>query len=179
MDDGEPLTDRDVFGGTKVCVLGQTLVRELFQGESPVGKEVRVQNVSFRVVGVLAWKGANMMGTDQDDILLAPWTTIKYRVAGLSATTANQSAASANQAGTISVSVNSLNQLYPTANAQAQFYPQASANEIADTPQPVRFTNVDQILVRAASTPEISTAIRQLTELLHERHHIRPGQPDD
>jgi ABC-type antimicrobial peptide transport system permease subunit len=179
LEEGEPFTDRDVLGGTKVCVLGQTLVRELFQGESPVGKEVRVQNVTFRVVGVLARKGANMMGLDQDDILLAPWTTIKYRVAGISATTANQSAGQATQSGTISVAVNSLSQLYPTSNAQDQLYPQPSVSEAADTPQPVRFTNVDQIMARAASALEIRTAIRQITDLLHERHHIRAGQPDD
>jgi ABC-type antimicrobial peptide transport system permease subunit len=180
LDDGEPFTDRDVLGGTKVCLLGQTLVRELFQGESPVGKTVRVQNVSFRVVGVLSRKGANMMGIDQDDILLAPWTTIKYRVAGVSATTSNQSANQlGNQPGQVSVTVNSLNQLYPTASAQTLLYPQASVSESADAPQPVRFTNVDQILVRAASAEEIPTAIREITELLHERHHIRPGQAED
>jgi len=154
-------------------------VRELFQNQSPIGKEVRVQNVSFRVVGVLSGKGANMMGLDQDDILLAPWTTIKYRVAGISATTANQSAGQATQSGTISVAVNSLSQLYPTSNAQDQLYPQPSVSEAADTPQPVRFTNVDQIMARAASALEIRTAIRQITDLLHERHHIRAGQPDD
>src|SRR5438876_2828033 len=127
MEEGEPFTDRDVRGGTKVCLLGQTLVRELFQGDSPGGKDVRGQNVTFRVVGVLRRKGANMMGLDQDDILLAPWTTIKYRVAGVSASTANQSAASAaNAPGSVSVSVNSLNQLYPTANSQSVLYPQAS-----------------------------------------------------
>jgi ABC-type antimicrobial peptide transport system permease subunit len=180
MEEGEPFTDRDVLGGTKVCLLGQTLVRELFQGESPIGKEVRVQNVSFRVMGVLSRKGANMMGLDQDDILLAPWTTIKYRVAGVSASTANQSAAgAANTPGTVNVTVNSLSQLYPTASQQALLYPQASLNESADTPQPIRFTNVDQILVRAGSTPEIPLAIEEITGLLHERHHIRPGQPDD
>jgi ABC-type antimicrobial peptide transport system permease subunit len=179
MEEGEPFTDRDVLGGTKVCLLGQTLVRELFGDESPVGKEVRVQNVTFRVVGVLRRKGANMMGLDQDDILLAPWTTIKYRVAGVSAATANQSAAAATQPGSVSVSVNSLSALYPTASYQALIYPQASVNEAADTPQPVRFTNVDQIMARAASAPEIRTAIRQITDLLHERHHIRTGQPDD
>jgi ABC-type antimicrobial peptide transport system permease subunit len=180
LEEGEPFTERDVVGGTKVCVLGQTLVRELFQGESPVGKEVRVQNVSFRVVGVLSRKGANMMGLDQDDILLAPWTTIKYRVAGVSASTANQSAAqAANAPGSVTVTVNSLSQLYPTASAQVLVYPQASLNESADTPQPVRFTNVDQLLVRADSAEDIPVAIREITGLLHERHHIRPGQPDD
>jgi ABC-type antimicrobial peptide transport system permease subunit len=180
MEEGEPFTDRDVVGGTKVCLLGQTLVRELFGDESPVGKEVRVQNVTFRVVGVLRRKGANMMGLDQDDILLAPWTTIKYRVAGVSAATANQSAAAAaNQPGQVSVTVNSLSSLYPTSSYQALIYPQASVNETADTPQPIRFTNVDQVMARAASTPEIRTAIRQITDLLHERHHIRAGQPDD
>jgi ABC-type antimicrobial peptide transport system permease subunit len=180
LDEGGPFTDRDVLGGTKVCLLGQTLVRELFGGESPVGKEVRVQNVSFRVVGVLSRKGANMMGLDQDDILLAPWTTIKYRVAGVSASTANQSAAQAAAApGSVSTAVNTLSSLYSTASAQALLYPQASANEAADTPQPVRFTNVDQILVRAASPEDIPGAIRAVTELLHERHHVRPGQPDD
>jgi ABC-type antimicrobial peptide transport system permease subunit len=164
-----------------VCLLGQTLVRELFQGESPVGKEVRVQNVSFRVVGVLSRKGANMMGLDQDDILLAPWTTIKYRVAGVSASTANQSASGGGSAapGSVNVTVNSLSQLYPNANGPTSVYPQPSVTEMADTPQPVRFTNVDQILVRADTTDDIPLAINQITELLHERHHIRPGQPDD
>jgi ABC-type antimicrobial peptide transport system permease subunit len=180
MDDGEMFTDQDVRNGSKVCLLGQTLVRELFQDESPVGKEIRVQNVTFKVVGTLTRKGANMMGLDQDDILLAPWTTIKYRVAGVSAATANQSAnQGSSAAGTISVSVNSLNQLYPSAGGPTALYPQASLNELADTPQPVRFTNVDQVLVQAESTPEIPASIRQMTELLHERHHIRPGQPDD
>jgi ABC-type antimicrobial peptide transport system permease subunit len=171
--EGQPFTDRDVRNGTKVCLLGQTLVRELFQGESPVGKEVRVQNVSLKVIGVLSGKGANMVGMDQDDTVLAPWTTIKYRVAGTSTTTVNQSAKSADTAG----AVNSLNQIYP--NSQLNLYPIPSATQQADTPLPVRFTNVDQILAAARTTDEIPLAIRQVTSLLHERHHIHAGQPDD
>jgi ABC-type antimicrobial peptide transport system permease subunit len=177
MEEGSSFDDRDVRNGAKVCVLGQTLVKELFQDESPVGKEVRVQNVSFKVVGVLSRKGANMMGLDQDDILLAPWTTIKYRVAGVSATTANQSAAAVSTDPT--QKVNSLAQQYPNLTPQASLYPQPSPTQVADTPQPVRFTNVDQILVRATSSETIPLAIRQINELLHERHRIRAGEPDD
>ncbi|HQR05598.1 MAG TPA: ABC transporter permease [Gemmatales bacterium] len=180
LDDGDIFTEYDVRNGNKVCLLGRTLVRELFQGESAIGKEVRVQNVTFRVIGVLSLKGANMMGMDQDDILLAPWTTIKYRVAGVSASTGNQSAAGAAAAGSSTQpSINTLSQLYPSSSTTSQLYPAQSATQAADRPQPVRFTNVDQIMVQAASTEEIPSAIREVNEVLHERHHIRPGQPDD
>ena len=172
--EGEAFTARDVRNGSKVCLLGQTLVRELFQGESPIGKEIRVKNVAFKVVGVLARKGANMMGQDQDDILLAPWTTIKYRVSGSSATTVNQSASSADSSAQ---SVNSLNNLYP--GAQVSLYPAPSATQAADTPLPVRFANVDQIMVAARSSESISAAILQITGLLRERHRIHVGEPDD
>ena len=179
LQEGEAFTDREVRNSSKVCLIGQTLVRELFQGESPVGKELRVQNVTFKVIGVLTPKGANMMGLDQDDILLAPWTTIKYRVSGTSATTANQSAAAAaNSSTSVNTAVNTLDQLYPNLD-NSQLYDQPSAIQQADTPQPIRFANVDQILARAESTEAIPQAIRQITGLLHERHHIRPGQADD
>jgi ABC-type antimicrobial peptide transport system permease subunit len=170
--DGDSFTERDVLNANKVCIIGQTLVRELFEGASPVGKEIRVKNVAFRIVGVLGPKGANMMGQDQDDILLAPWTTIKYRVTGSSLQNTNQSAA-----GAASSSMNTLSNLYPS--SQTGLYPQQSETQAADTPLPVRFANVDQVLVTARSAPEIPAAIDQMTALLHERHHIRPGESDD
>jgi macrolide transport system ATP-binding/permease protein len=175
--EGDMFTDRDVRNASKVCVLGQRLVRELFQGENPIGKEVRVQNVSFRVVGVLTSKGANMMGMDQDDVLLAPWTTIKFRVTGASATTANQSAAATTSGASTSGTVNTLNQIYPS--TKVDLYPLPSATQAADTPQPVRFINVDQILTAGRSTQEIPAAIKQITQILRERHRIGPGEPDD
>jgi ABC-type antimicrobial peptide transport system permease subunit len=171
MAEGECFADRDVRNASKVCVIGQTLVRELFQGESPVGKDVRVKNVSFKIVGVLPKKGANMMGMDQDDILLAPWTSIKYRVTGSTVTTA-----SSNTSATTST-VNTLNQIYPSTSVT--LYPAPSETEAADTPLPVRFANVSQIMVAAQSSSEMKQAISQVTDLLHERHRIKPGDPDD
>jgi len=170
--EGEMFTDRDVRNSTRVCLIGQTLVRELFGGESPIGREIRLQNVTFRVIGVLSRKGANMVGMDQDDIVIAPWTTIKYRVVGSSMGNVNQSAAAAASSG-----VNTLNSLYPT--AQLALYPVPSALQAADTPQPIRFTNVDQIMVAVGATEDVPLAMRQIAELLRERHRIRPGDNDD
>ena len=177
LTEGEMFSERDIRNGSKVCVLGQTLVRELFSGESPVGKELRVQNVSFRVIGVLSSKGANMMGMDQDDILLAPWTTIKYRVTGSTLANVNQSSAGSGAGAGTGSAVNSLSQLYPT--TQLNLYPVQSATQAADTPLPVRFTNVDQIMAAAEEGDEIPLAMRQITTLLRERHRIHPGETDD
>src|SRR5438477_7139363 len=103
-----------------------------------------------------------MMGIDQDDILLAPWTTLKYRVAGSSLSTVNQSAAAAAATGSsVSTAVNTLNQLYPS--TAATLYPAPSPTQQADTPLPVRFTNVDQIMVAARSEHQIPEAIQQIT----------------
>jgi macrolide transport system ATP-binding/permease protein len=176
MSEGGMFSDRDVRNWNKVCVIGETLKRELFQRESPIGKEIRINNVSFRVLGVLSRKGANMMGMDQDDIVLAPWTTIKFRVAGTTLSSGNQSS-SATASSATSTAVNTLSNLYPASTTS--LYSTPSSTQTADTPQPVRFTNVDQILAKATSENETEQAIGQITELLRERHRIHPGDAED
>jgi len=172
--EGVMFTDRDVRVGGQVCVVGQTIVRELFRGRSPLGKEIRIQNVPFRVVGVLRRKGANMMGIDQDDIVLAPWTTIKFRISGVTMTSVAQVAAET--AGTAGGQVNTLGRRYP---GSSELYPVPTLLQSTDRPQPVRFTTVDQILVKARSSDDSPRVIREVTALLRERHHIRSGQEDD
>jgi len=170
LNEGESFTEHDVLNSGKVCLIGQTIVRELFGGQSPLGKEVRIRNVSFKIVGVLKTKGANLMGQDQDDILLAPWTTIKYRVVATSLSGSNQS-------GTTATAPDLPGSVYP--NTQQNLYPVPSAIEQADTPQPIRFANVDQILTAARSSDQIPSAIQEITMLLRERHHLKVAGPND
>ena len=77
--DGAAFTDGDVRNGAKVCVLGATVVDNLFQGQSPIGETVRIRNLPFKVVGVLERKGGSAMGQDQDDIVIAPATTVQKK----------------------------------------------------------------------------------------------------
>jgi ABC-type antimicrobial peptide transport system permease subunit len=80
--EGENFSEQDVRTAAQVCLLGQTVVDNLFPGESAVGRRVRVKGMPFRVVGVLQKKGASTFGTDQDDVLLLPWTTCKKKIQG-------------------------------------------------------------------------------------------------
>lgn len=79
--DGEMFTDADIKTGAKVCLLGQTVVDNLFpDGSDPVGKVVRFNSIPFRVIGVMEKKGYNSMGMDQDDYVLAPYTSVMKRI---------------------------------------------------------------------------------------------------
>ena len=81
VEDGDMFSDQDVQTAAKVCVIGKTVVDNLFPGgENPVGRVIRFQKLPFRVAGVLKSKGYNSMGMDQDDLILAPYTTIQKKV---------------------------------------------------------------------------------------------------
>ena len=81
VEDGEFFTDQDIKTAAKVCVLGKTVVDNLFpDGSDPVGRVVRFNSIPFRVVGVLKSKGYNSMGMDQDDLALVPYTTVMKRI---------------------------------------------------------------------------------------------------
>jgi len=175
LEDGEMFTDRDVRNMSKVAVLGKTVVRELFGDESPMGKEIRVNNISLKVIGVLTPKGASTFGSDQDDVLMAPWTTIEFRVDGASAQGGGGGASASS--GSSLDQQNSLSALYPT--EKVQLYPERSAAQAADTPTRVRFTNIDQISAQAVSADQVPVAMEQIKTVLRERHRIAAGHPDD
>jgi ABC-type antimicrobial peptide transport system permease subunit len=172
--DGCMFSDQDVTAMREVCVVGQTIAHELFGDESPVGRQLRMNNKPFTILGLLARKGANMYGQDQDDIVVAPWTTLKFKVVGQSAQTTNQSVALKVDP---SQQVNTLNQLFPS--VQPLLYPAPSPMQLADCPQPVHFTNLDLILVQARSEDLIARGMNQIQDLLRDRHHLRTGQLDD
>jgi putative ABC transport system permease protein len=78
---GTNFTDEDVKTANKVCLIGQTIVENIFgSGEDPVGKYIRFKKIPFKVIGVLEEKGENAFGQDQDDIILAPYTTVQKRL---------------------------------------------------------------------------------------------------
>ena len=83
MAEGRFISSKNVENRERVAVVGQTVVKNLFAGEDPVGKEIRIKNIPFRVIGVLNSKGNGTMGNDQDDVIFIPYTTAMERVEGV------------------------------------------------------------------------------------------------
>ncbi len=96
---GDVFTADDVNGANKVCVIGETIREELFAGRDPIGRQVRVNKVPFTVIGLLKEQGQGPMGQDQDDIMIAPYTTVQNRLYG--STDYNMIVASASSENTV------------------------------------------------------------------------------
>lgn len=82
FEEGTSFSSRDVKSSTKTAVLGATVARQLFEGEDPVGRTIRIRNTPFLITGVLARKGSSLMGSDQDDVVFIPYTSAMKRVIG-------------------------------------------------------------------------------------------------
>ncbi len=160
MDEGECFTQSEVNDAAMVCILGQTLARELFDEQSPVGQEVYVNDVPLRVVGVLSRKGADIIGEDQDDLLVAPWTTVKFRISSHSGSPAGFGDMALSQVGDASEAERE--RRYP--RGRQALFPSLSPMQSLDSPRLERLSNVDSILIRAQSTEEIPAAMNQITE---------------
>ena len=81
VQDGDIFTDQDIKTAAKVCLVGKTIVDDLFtNGENPVGKVIRFGSIPFRIIGVLESKGYNSMGMDQDNLIITPYTTVMKRI---------------------------------------------------------------------------------------------------
>lgn len=165
LSEGVMFDERQVARGAKVCLIGSTIRRELFGSEDPLGKDIRIQNVLFKVIGVLASKGANMIGMDQDDVILAPWTAVKARLAG-----AGSTSVSSISSGT--TTTNSPSSAYATATS---LYPE----QTDDNMPPVRFQNVDSIVAWAYTPELVDSATEEIAKILRKNHKLANDADDD
>ncbi|QDT07306.1 Macrolide export ATP-binding/permease protein MacB [Rubripirellula lacrimiformis] len=144
---GTPFTEAQVLDASKVCILGKTVARELFDSEYPIGEEVRVNGVPLRVVGVLTEKGGDVIGNDQDDIIIGPWTTFKLRV--------NSSPGGAAKLSTF-----------------ADLMPPM---QLASMKRSTQREEIHQIYVEAISPDHVELARQQITRVLSRRHNVDPA----
>ncbi len=166
--DGGAFTSRDVDTSATVCAIGKTVVDNLFDpGENPIGKRIRIGKTLFTVCGVLGEKGANLMGMDQNDTVIVPWTTMRNRL----------SRGGGMAAAASSSSPHSRADTYPTKSVQ--LYPGRDAVQTSNYLMPIRFNNVNQIMCSAVSADAIDAAIEEITELLRARHRIADGAESD
>jgi macrolide transport system ATP-binding/permease protein len=152
IDSGRGISQEDDRNAALVAVLGQTVSHQLFGAdENPVGAVIQVKSVPLRVIGVFASKGQTSYGTDQDDIVMTPFTTAQRKVLGVAAPSQQQAP---------------LNWAYPTPpnpyNLQQRL-----------------MGYVNQIYVQATDASQIQPAVGQVTDILTRRHHIRPGEVND
>ena len=166
--DGRGFSQRELNHRASVCLVGSTVVRELFGGANPVDCDIRIANTTFRVIGTLQSKGASMNGTDQDDIIITPWTTARMRLTGLRSGSATS---------TTSTAASRPGELYP--GTGVALYPEQDSALTSDKLLIPRFTYIDQIVFSAVSPEKVQQAVKEAALVLRERHNLKPDQDDD
>ena len=156
LTEGRPFTEDEQRSAATVCLLGQTVVTNLF-GDSldPVGAVIRVKNVTLHVIGVLAPKGQSNTGHDQDDLIVIPFETAERKVLGTAAPSALE-----------------------LTSTQAQFDSYAGRLNALGTSAKIK-GKINAIYAKASSADSIDSAIDQLTRTLRARHHVVAGKNDD
>lgn len=147
LDMGHTFSDQQILDSAKVCIIGKTVADQLFAGEYPIGQELRANGVPMRVVGVLSPKGGDIIGNDQDDIMIGPWTTFKYRINAGSA---------------------------PNQHATT-FADQLPPMQLVSHQGPMRDESIHQIYIQAQSPDHVAEAREQITALLCRRHDVDPA----
>ena len=171
---GRIFTDSEEKAGAAVCLLGQTVVNNLFgEGQNPVGAKIRVKNSPMKVIGVLSVKGQSSYGQDQDDVVIVPFNTAERKVLGVSAPSAAALAAAA------AVATASATNPYASVPTTNSVYNSSTASTSAFGSAPKITGVVNVMFVKASSSEQVESAVAQITRELHERHHIQPKQDDD
>ncbi len=171
---GRTFTDQEAQSAAPVCLLGQTVVNNLFgENEDPTGTTIRVKAFPLRVIGVLSVKGQSTYGQDQDDVVLTPFYTAQRKVLGTSQVSTTVSSVTGN--GSTNPVLNPYSGV-PTANS---VYATASVlmNPFGNTPQIGGVVN--NIYVKASDGKVVDAVQAQIQDLLHRKHRIQPDQTDD
>lgn len=168
MEEGEPYSEEDVIYARRVCLVGQTVAKEIFGVTSPIGKEIRIKNVVFKVIGILKKKGANMMGRDQDDVIVIPWTSIKFRLQGYGGGSASSSSPK--------YTYNRAN-IFPSASVA--YYPSNRDTPYTNAPHPRRFNNIEHIMVQISDPEKSRESIEEVAVVLRQRHRLPDDADDD
>jgi macrolide transport system ATP-binding/permease protein len=149
---GRGISEEDDDTAALVAVLSQTAYKQLFdENENPIDATIQVKNVPLRVIGILASKGQTPFGTDQDDLIMVPFTTAERKVLGVAAPSQQQTP---------------MNWVYPPAPNPYNLQKRLTGL-------------VNQIYVQAASANRVEPAISEVTDILARRHRIKPGETND
>ena len=168
---GRAFTRQQVDEAQRVCLIGQTIAKELYADSEPIGQDIRIKDVVFTVIGVLEAKGADGMGNDQDDCIMLPWTSIRTRLMGASGSAAISKGGAANSAKVSSTDTFS--------TTTVNFYPGCDLQPYTNAPHPLRTRTVDSIAVQVHDGKAPDAAMDAMTPVLRRQHELEPGVLDD